>query len=215
MQNAADNGPNSNSDIEQTSSTGKNSATLNQLNNLAATSNGGFTGAQQQGSSSGGEAGRFNQTSTGVSTINGGQVERQNLTTNPVPGSTVSQTQLDPMAYDPNQGTNTADTYNLSQSSTQNNNTPGGFQEGDQFAQCFTSGNCTVSENINQNGHSTSNSCGPTLSCDIGQSQTNSSEGTSSSTCEGSANIEIASESEIPPCVFLFPAPPPPPSIDD
>jgi hypothetical protein len=148
----------------------------------------------------------FNQSSAGVSTINGNQVEHQNLTTQPVPGSTVSQTQFGPQTYDPNQGTNPADTYNLSQSSDQHNNTPGGFQENDQFAQCFTSGSCTVTQNINQNGHSASNSCGPTSFCNIGQSQTTSSEGTSGSTCGG----EDDSESETG-CEFDFPQPPPPP----
>jgi hypothetical protein len=196
-------GPNSNSDIEQTSGTGANSATLNQLNNLSAFAAGATSGSQTQGSSVGGEAGMFNQSTTGgVSTITGSQVEHQNLTTNPVPGSAVSQTQYGPLFYDPTQTGNTADTYNLSQSSDQHSNTPGSFQQDDEFAQCSSSGNCTVTENISQNGHSTSNSCGPMSSCDIGQSQTTTSEGTSSSSCGGPDSDG---------CEFEPPAPPLPP----
>src|SRR5262249_40875076 len=116
----------------------------------------------------------------------------------PSPVTAVTQTQYGPMEYDPSQGSNTSDTYNLRQSSDQHNNTPGGFQDDQQFAQCFTSGDCTVTELIGQNGQTSSNSCGPASSCDTGQTQTTDSEGTSRTTCTEGCGDEFS--------------PPPPPS---
>src|SRR4029078_4812602 len=105
------------------------------------------------------------------------------------------------------QFSNSSNTYNLSQSSDQQSNRPGSFQQDQQFAQCFTSGNCTVTQQISQNGQSSSNACGPASSCDIGLTQTTTSEGTTSSTCSGSSDSESWSEST--PCDVDFPPPPP------
>jgi hypothetical protein len=207
MQNTdASRGPNTNSDIEQTSATGTNAATLNQLNDLKAAAAGAFAGAQQQGTTSGGENGKFNQSSTGVSTIQGTQVEHQHLVTNPGPNSTVTQEQYGPQFYDPNQGSNTADTYELDQTSDQQQNNPVDLQDDQQYAQCSTTGidGCTVTQTITQNGQSSSNSCGPASFCDTGQTQTTTSEGTSSSSCGTGGETESG-------CDVSFPPPPPPP----
>jgi hypothetical protein len=198
-------GPNSNSDIEQQSGSGDNTATLNQSNNLSAVAAGATSGTQTQGSPVGGQNGMFNQFSNGgTDKITGSQVEHQSQTANPVPGSSVAQTQYDPQSYDPNQFNSAANTYNLSQSSFQNQNKPGGFQDGQEFARCITSGECTVNEGITQNGQSSSNSCGPLSSCDINVTQTTTSEGTSSSTCSSSVDSEGG-------CALGTPQPPPSP----
>jgi hypothetical protein len=192
-------GPNTNSGIDQTSGTGTNSATLNQTNTYNQAGSGAKTGAQTQGSPVSGENGDFNQSSTGVSTINGTQVERQAQSVSPSAGSSVVQTQYGPLHFEPDQFSNTGNTYNLNQSSTQNQNKSGGFQDDQEFAQCSSSGECTANEGVTQNGHSTSNSCGPISFCNIGVQQTTTPSGTTSSTCSGEG------------CDTDFPSPPPPP----
>jgi hypothetical protein len=203
LQNTNETGsPNTNSDIEQNSGTGTNTATLNQTNNLNAFAAGATAGVQTQGASTNGMNGMFNQFSSGVSTITGSQVERQSEISNTSLPSTVSQTQYDPAWLDPQQRGNGSDTYNLSQNSAQNENLPGGFQDGQEYAECFTDGTCTANQQITQNGQSSSNSCGPASSCDIGVTQTKTSEGTSSSTC----GTSLSSETEG--CDVGFPQPP-------
>ena len=213
LQNTNGSSPNLNSGIDQTSGTGTNAATLNQASNLTAFAAGATAGVQTQGAPTLGLGlnGVFNQSSPGVSTINGSQVEQQTETANPVPGSSVAQTQYGPTYFDPDQFSNGSNTYNLNQSSTQQQNKPGGFQDDQEYAQCFTSGNCTATQQINQNGQSSSNSCGPTSSCDIGVTQTTTSEGTTSSTCGGSVDAGI--ESDVSGCDVGFPPPPPPPCV--
>jgi hypothetical protein len=198
-------GPNTNSDIEQNSGTGTNTATLNQTNNLGAFGAGANAGVQTQGAPTNGMNGTFNQFSSGVSKITGSQVERQSEIANTSLPSTVSQTQYDPTWMDPQQRGNGSDTYNLSQNSAQNENLPGGFQDGQEYAECFTDGTCTANQQITQNGQSSSNSCGPASSCDIGVTQTTTSEGTSSSTCGSNPNRETGA------CDVGFPQPPPSP----
>jgi hypothetical protein len=196
-------GPNTNSGIDQVSGTGTNSATLNQANSYSQFAAGATAGVQTEGSPVSGENGFFNQFSHGVSTIKGTQVEHQTQTSNPVPGSAVSQNQYGPLHMDPNQFDNLGNTYTLNQSSDQHQNMPGGFQDDKEFAQCFTSGTCTANESISQNGQSQTNSCGPATSCDISQGLTTTSEGTSTSTCTTSPASESTCD----------PSPPPPPPM--
>jgi hypothetical protein len=90
----------------------------------------------------------------------------------------------------------------------QSQNKSGGFQDGQEYAQCFTSGQCTVTEGITQNGGSTSNSCGPTSQCNIGVTQTTTSEGTSGGPCG------VSGPSEGGGCGVNFPFPPPSPCLN-
>jgi hypothetical protein len=158
---------------------------------------------QQQGSSSGGLAAFFSQSSSGLSTIRSRQRESQNLHAEHV--ASLHQTQYGPMWTDPNQGTNTADTFSIDQSSNQNAS-KGANQNDHEYAECETSGNCTVSESIHQGGGANQkNSCsGP--SCDISLGVTTNSDGTFVDPCNGGGETNCFPNSDQSP-----PAPPPPP----
>ena len=174
-------GPNTNADFEQTSGSGKNTATSGQSITYVGNIQQAATGFQQQGAPSNGLAAVFNQSSTGLSTITGKQTESQTQRADRI--GSLTQFQYGPAWFDPNQFSNTGNKYTLNQSSTQNANDPT-FQDDQEYAQCFTSGNCIANEFISQNGKTTTNSC-TGQSCDFGTTSSNEGGEQSSFTCGG------------------------------
>jgi hypothetical protein len=149
-------------------STGTNNAYVFKSNDLNAT--GAKTGnlTQAQGAFDTGLFNHAEQWSTGVSTAQVNQNEHQSLGASQVSG-TLSQTQLGPMWNDPNQGSNTGDTFNASQSSDQNAG-PGAGQLDIEQSACGSSGVCNLTQKASNNFGNLSNSCTstPTSPCDIG-----------------------------------------------
>src|SRR5262249_32842494 len=130
-----------------------------------------------------GEAAFFDQQSTGLSSIKVRQGEHQDLHADQV--TNLTQKQYGPQWVDPDQGSNQGDSYDITQDSNQNASNPSDQQD-EQYAQCFTSGNCSVSEKIHQENVSQTNSCsGP--SCDIGNSIDNGDTGS----CTATPNLNI------------------------
>lgn len=117
----------------------------------------------------------------------------------PPPRGVVTQTQYGPLDFDPNQGSNLNDTYDLNQFSEQHASKPT-LQDDKAFAECFTTGHCAANQRISQQGQNFSNSCSGT-SCNIGTRATNGD----GSTC-GGPNTEGG-------CDVSFPPPPPPPPV--
>ena len=181
---------------------GRNDARVNQSSNQDAHIGKADTGIQTQGSPGGGENVFFDQQSTGVSTIQSNQREDQDLHAEHV--THLTQKQYGPQWMDPNQGSNTGDSYNLNQSSSQHASNPN-LQDDQQFAECHTSGNCTVGEHIRQQGLTQNNSCSGS-SCDIGNDIITQGGETSQGSCTGNSDNTCASEST--------PDPPPPPPGD-
>jgi len=196
--------------IRQFSTSGRNSANLDQANDLNANVAKAGTATQTQGSPTGGLLGHFEQDSTGLSTVHGSQRETQNVVAAQV--GTLSQTQYGPMSFGSDQGTNPNDRYDIDQSSTQQASSPSAYQSDQAYANCDTTGICTATQRINQDGQTERNSCSAP-SCHIGLVVTTSSEGTNTFTCEGlESPIDLLTESsyETTTCPSP-PAPPPPP----
>jgi hypothetical protein len=201
-------GLNTNAGITQDSTSGSNDAHLNQSNDLNAHAPNNATGSQTQGSLSGGLNGFFSQDSTGVSSIHGSQHEHQQLSPEHASAG-LSQTQYGPAWYDPNQGSNPADSYNLDQHSDQHAS-DSAFQSDAVYANCDTTGNCDADQHINQNGNNEQNSCsGP--SCHIGLIVTTNSEGSFTSTCSGLPPTITTTDSVFASTTCPTPPPPPPP----
>jgi Bacterial Ig-like domain (group 3) len=196
-------GPNSNAAIYQNSdqdslatptSTGTNNAYLFQSNDLNA--GGAKTGTltQQQGAYGTGLNAYVDQRSTGVSTTQGNQNEHQSLGANQVSG-TLSQTQIGPMWFDPNQANNPADTFTSSQSSDQNAG-PTSEQDDQEYAECESSGTCVMTQKVTNDKQNATNSCVDS-SCDISLTAIGGSE----------PFVNTCTED----CGFEAPAPPPDP----
>ena len=180
QQQNADGTVNSNAAVEQFSVSGSNNAQVGQRNHYDAHINRALNGNQQQGASGvSGEAVSFTQNSSGLSTINARQHEHQTLEADRV--TNLTQSQFGPQWADPSQGTNPNDTYNITQHSHQNASNPT-TQEDEQFAECFTSGHCTVSEKIHQGNVKQTNSCSGS-SCDVGNHVFTNGDGTSQGAC--------------------------------
>jgi hypothetical protein len=114
------------------------------------------------------------------------------------------------MWADPEQGSNPNDSYSINQSSDQRASDPD-TQDNKQFAECTTSGNCTVSEHIRQQNQTQSNACSGTH-CDVANFF-NTSDGESS---QGSCTATPITIEEFPgSCADEgTPSPPPPPNGD-
>ena len=69
----------------------------------------------------------------------------------PPPRGVVTQTQYGPLDFDPNQGSNLNDTYDLNQFSEQHASKPT-LQDDQVYAICNTTGNCTANQRIQQRG---------------------------------------------------------------
>ena len=156
---------NSDQDSGPITSTGTNNAYVFQSNDLNAS--GSKTGnlTQTQGASGDGLLGHVDQRSIGVSTTQANQSEHQSLGASQVSGTLV-QTQRGPLAFDPNQASNTGDTFTVSQSSDQNAG-PTANQTDTEAASCDSSGLCTLTEKLSDGHGSGTNSCSGS-SCNIG-----------------------------------------------
>jgi hypothetical protein len=205
-QNTTSVGPNTNAGITQYSTLGSNTAWLNQVNLLAASASKATGGRQQQGTRGGGLNGYFSQQSAGLSIVKGLQIERQTLRAER--SGPISQFQYGPMWLDPPQGTNPGDRIDLNQSSTQQASNPT-LQDDQGYANCDTTGNCTVSQRIQQQGTTNTNSCSGT-SCSIGLVAVSGGEGAYVTRCVGGE-----SNTDLPPCTTSTPQPPPPPFRTD
>jgi hypothetical protein len=158
-----------NSDEDNTdppTSTGLNNAYVAQTNDLNAS--GAKTGVltQNQGNSSSGLFNHTDQRSTGVSTTQVNQSEHQSLGASQY--GSLFQTQIGPLWNDPNQASNTGDTFTVSQSSDQNAALHAD-QTDDEQASCQTSGinGCHLTQKASNDHQSVTNSCNSS-SCDIG-----------------------------------------------
>jgi hypothetical protein len=159
---------NSDQDSGPITSSGTNNAYIFQSNDLNAS--GSKTGSltQAQGASGDGLFGHADQRSTGVSTTQANQSEHQSLGASQVSG-TLTQTQVGPLDFDPNQASNTGDTFTVSQSSDQNAGPTAG-QTDTEAASCDSSGvspGCSLTEKVSNGNGSGTNSCSGS-SCDIG-----------------------------------------------
>ncbi len=172
-------GPNMAIDVEQNQSAGflgsahgRNAANFNQASSLIAVAD---TPAgpvvQTQSSAAGGLLGTVNQDSRDVSTATATQTETQcddahttasircDHATQDAPAYSLTQTQFGPVKKGLGTATqtdNSADTFTINQSSTQDNDTGSGqtnLVQGD----CSTSGSCTVSQNTNVDGQTHTN----------------------------------------------------------
>ena len=163
-ENAADSGPNLSLDIAQNSTSGTNTSTFNQINTLtavASTPSGPVS--QTQSSVNGGLSATVNQSSSAKSTAIANQTETQcehaqvsgTLTcdTPHPPSYSLSQVQHGPIRKDnPSiQSGNPDDSFTVTQSSIQNNDT-GNDQTNAVEGACTTSGNCDVTQTVDQNG---------------------------------------------------------------
>ena len=170
-QNFAPSGPNVLLDIEQNQNTpeasGANSARFLQTSNLSATAftpNGPVT--QTQSSAGGGLDATVNQFSHGVSTSEATQEETQNehaqrsSEDGSLPPNT-TQTQYGPVGCCTDQRDNAENSFFITQSSAQNNDTGQG-QTNSLHADCVTTGSCTAEQttNINNSGDVTNTTTG-------------------------------------------------------
>jgi hypothetical protein len=184
-ENAANNGPNMTIDIEQNQSPlflgtahGPNTANFNQTNSLTAvadTPSGPVS--QTQSSVDGGLLGTINQDSRDLSTATATQTETQcedartstsakcdHATSDP-PSYSLTQTQFGPVHKGVGTATqtgNTGDTFNVNQSSTQDDDQGSGSHQTNVVqGDCSTSGTsptaCTVTQNTNVDGHQNTN----------------------------------------------------------
>jgi hypothetical protein len=167
-----DSGPNVCLDIAQNSTSGVNTSAFTQTNTLTAIASTTPTGpvSQTQSSPNGGLLATVNQFSHGVSTSVATQTETQcehaqtsgvvntaNCVTTAPQVNPLSQVQYGPLrkgAGPSTQGDNSGDTFAITQSSTQKNDT-GSNQTNTVQADCSTSGNCTVSQSVDVNGNQT------------------------------------------------------------
>jgi hypothetical protein len=194
----------SNVGVDQFSTSGRNNATVDQRDLYDASVTRATTANQQQGSpDASGEAVAFDQQSSGVSTIQSSQQERQAFETDTV--TNVTQKQYGPQWADPSQGSNPNDTYSLLQHSHQLAPDPD-IQQNEQFAECNTSGNCTVAEKLHQQDVRQTNSCSGS-SCDVSNFIFGQGGESSPGSCNGSPDPENPDSGT---CQTV-PAPPPPP----
>jgi Bacterial Ig-like domain (group 3) len=195
-------GPNSNAAIYQNSdqdtgpinSSGTNNAYVFQSNDLNASGAKTGTLTQQQGAYSTGINAYVDQRSTGLSTTQANQNEHQSLGASQVSG-TLLQTQIGPLWFDPNQASNTADTFTASQSSDQNAG-PTSEQDDQEYAECGSSGICSLTQKVANDKQNATNSCVDS-SCDISLTAIGGSE----------PFVNVCTED----CGFEAPAPPPDP----
>lgn len=158
-------------DIAQNSSNGRNTAGLyQQWNQGAEAKSNGSSVHQSQGDFSGGIRGEINQSSHGISEAFAGQNENQQLTAHtPAPGL-VSQSQIGPLDCCSTQTDNPSNKFKIDQRSTQraavnppddddddralatDDNGGGTFQEDTIVTDCDSSGKCTATSIIKQNG---------------------------------------------------------------
>lgn len=176
-ENSADAGPNVSLDIEQNQDAsfigtahGPNTAAFDQVSNvLAVASTPAGPVSQTQSSPSGGIEATINQDSRDVSTASAKQTERQcedavssgspSCSAVDPPGYSLTQTQYGPVRKGAGvsaQTGNSADTFSIDQSSTQNDDSGSG-QTNLVEADCVTSGNCTASQTTNVQGQTTTN----------------------------------------------------------
>ena len=166
-QNASDDSPNTNTGIKQTSDSGSNSVNLTQNNTLSATASGDAPAVNQtQGTDpNGGINSVIDQQSSGQSSISNNQTESQHEDTSKVTGTpVVTQKQFGPMFGGP-QSSNPADQCTFSQFSQQQNS-GAGIQHDSLFESCDTPGSSNTTQGMDQNDHSTGNSCSESP-CDI------------------------------------------------
>ena len=146
--------------------TGTNTGYLNQLNDLNASGTKTAVLNQTQGAPNTGLFGDIDQLSTGISTGKTNQSEHQTLGVSQVPPGGITQTQYGPMWWDPEQGTNPADTQLVAQSSDQHAG-PDAYQNNQAQASCETTGLCTVTQSVANDKQKATNSCSDSF-CDIG-----------------------------------------------
>jgi hypothetical protein len=199
-----DSGPNVCLDIAQNSTSGVNTSAFNQTNTLTAIASTTPTGpvSQTQSSPNGGLLATVNQFSHGVSTSVATQTETQcehaqtsgvvntaNCVTTAPQVNPLSQVQYGPLrkgAGPSTQGDNSGDTFTVTQSSTQKNDT-GSNQTNTVQADCTTTGNCTVNQSTNENGTTTTNTqSGPSINTSI-----NCTPATSCTTTTGFATGDV------------------------
>jgi hypothetical protein len=196
---------NTSAGIEQYSDHGNNSADLQQTNTLNALAKRNGPVFQTQGSPDGGLLGHFEQFSDGISVVDGTQNETQTAHFDGRNSEPVTQIQYGPMSFGSSQFDNEHNRYVIGQRSTQQANRDS-FQGNEQYGNCDTSGLCTATQYISQDGAVARNSC-EGQSCHIGQTVTDNGEGTSTVTCAG-----LTYEGDEFPPPDPCPTPPPPPS---
>jgi hypothetical protein len=140
---------NSNAGVVQFSTTGRNDGNVNQSNDYDAHVGKAGSATQTQGSLGGGENSFFMQHSSGVSTAKSNQHEHQDLHADHV--VTLHQYQFGPLWADPDQSGNPNDRWDINQGSDQHASNPN-TQDDQEFAECTTTGTCTVDQRINQQG---------------------------------------------------------------
>jgi hypothetical protein len=144
------------------SSPGQNNSTLTQLiqqhqdidNNNAAPGS-----TQTQGNNQGGLDGSTNQYSVGVATENVHQNELQ--VQQPENNPNITQTQFGPLHCCSDQLNNPGNTFQVNQQSTQQASA-NATQTEDLEGKCHTSGTCTVTQQVTENGVTTTNTCNVT-----------------------------------------------------
>jgi hypothetical protein len=220
--------------ITQTSTSGTNTAVLNQSNELDGMVSKWDNGSQTQGAPGGGLLGHFNQSSSGLSTVNGNQREHQTLRIDgdgegfghedgprlsyglrdhhdnkgPQPG-VITQTQYGPAWWGSSQFGDPNNTYDISSNSDQHAGSNAN-QSDKEYANCETSGVCNATQNIDQNGNHQTNMCSaPT--CHVGLIVIGGVEG-GTTTCSGlpEDSVDVAAATRF--CPFP-PSPPPLPVV--
>jgi hypothetical protein len=177
---------------------GVNSASVSQTNDLTATaSKTGFV-TQVQGEENNGLFTHIDQHSSGVSTQTTKQLEHQTESAPGIAAANRDQTQIGPIHFDPDQGSNPGDRMFVDQKSDQTAN-PGADQDDRADASCDTSGICTVTQTIANRAGTGTNTC-MAPSCNTGLEVTQS-EGGPVFTCTNCADPPFS--------------PPPPPNICD
>jgi hypothetical protein len=125
-----------------------------------------FNGANPPNDSSGGSESDINQDSTGVSqsTVHQQDQEQQQAQTTGL----LSQSQYDAPHCCSNQASNSSDQLTLTQSTSQSSD-PGASQNYDDAGDCTSSGTCSVTQQITQDGHTMTNTCSSSV-CNVDKS---------------------------------------------
>jgi hypothetical protein len=143
---------------QRSSGSGQFSATLSQtLKQKQVSSPSTAAATQQQGPDSfeGGLDGHIDQNSTGVATANASQLENQYQDAE---GPNPNQSQFGPARCCSLQQSNPSDTFNITQTSTQDSDTQTN-QTNEVDSNCQSSGECHVQQNVTVDGTTTSTSC--------------------------------------------------------
>jgi hypothetical protein len=157
-QNAQNLGPNTNADIRQTSTLGVNVSHLNQKNQLTMRSEKIATVTQTQGSSGGGLNGHVDESSPGLSRSFATQAEQQKMNADSL-ATSLTQNQFGPLFCCSTQQLNPNDVFRITQRSSQQAN-DGAQQTNAGVGNCDTSGTCSTTQSIQQQGGTpTTNSC--------------------------------------------------------